>query len=112
MRYFTRGTVIDFPGTFVDENGNPAAPDTVEILIRYPFQNDWVNTTATLTANGSSFSVLWDSSVSDPGIVYSTIVASGGINQITTDDMVVLRGNASNVQIGNFNPLAIIVNAP
>jgi hypothetical protein len=96
----TRGEGIRFVNSFYDADGEIASAVSASVLISYPslMGTDGRDTaTETMEQNDDGdWEATWDSSVSDPGVVYWSIQKAGS-PAIVEDGQFVLEGNVANV---------------
>lgn len=96
----TRGETVRFVNTFYDADGNPASAVSASVVIAYPLSletDGYKTATETMEQNDDGdWEATWDSSVSDPGVVYWSIKKDED-PVIVQDGQFVLSGNRANV---------------
>lgn len=101
---FYRGATIHFSSTFKDDAGDPMAPNSAKVNVRYRSDDDASYDDELLDledAGGGMWRVTWDSSVARPGPVYWSARATDGTEVIVKDGSFVLAANQANPAVSD-----------
>lgn len=111
MRITIRRVSVIFDTSFTDDSGDPSTPDSATLTISYPVDcwpldgGDRTKETIDLTqdeADPTIWSGTWDSSVSNPGIIFwMTEATTGDVHSAQDEGHFRLRGNLANLTFVN-----------
>lgn len=101
MADYNRGSILRWSVSFVDQDGDPYNPSTVNVIISYPINvKRREEDTVALIANGDSpplYEGDWDSNVSLGGKIYWAVYASAPDPKIAKQGNFTLGANPANL---------------
>jgi len=77
MTEIARAATIHFAVTFADADGNAATPAGATLYLSYPHRGTRVEASYALTNDAGTWTVDWESNVSEAGVVHYRVMSSG-----------------------------------